>query len=57
MLLNNDVDKVIIGIDSKKNLIENILQLNYISSIIPFYGKLKELKEDDENILLPINWK
>ena len=57
VLLNNDVDKVIIGVDRKKNLIENILQLNYISSIIPFYGKLKELKEDDENILIPSNWK
>lgn len=56
VLLNN-VDKVVLGIDSKKNLIENITQLKYISKINLVYEKLKELKEDDENIILPINWK
>lgn len=56
-VLLNDVDKVVIGIDSKKNLIENITQLKYISRINLVYEKLKELREDDENIILPINWK
>ena len=56
-VLLNDVDKVVIGIDSKKNLIENITQLKYVSRINLVYEKLKELREDDENIILPINWK
>jgi len=56
-VLLNDVDKVVIGVDSKENLIENIAKLKYISRISRIYERLKELKEDDENIILPINWK
>jgi len=56
VLLNN-VDKVIIGVDNKENLIDSMTKLKYAGRVNRIYERLKELKEDDENIILPINWK
>jgi len=55
-ILNNFIDKVIIGIDSIENLRENIGSLSHQARIKDIYNKLLSLKEDDENIILPINW-
>jgi aryl-alcohol dehydrogenase-like predicted oxidoreductase len=54
--LNNDIDNVVIGIDSLKNLEDNISDLKFIDKIKNIYNELKNLKEDDEFILLPFNW-
>jgi len=56
VLLNN-VDKVIVGVDNKENLIDSMTKLKYAGRVNRIYERLKELKEDDENIILPINWK
>ena len=51
------IDNVIIGVDSCKNLIENVYSLKDLNKIKLIINQLDELKEDDENIILPINWK
>ena len=56
-LLNVFVDKVIIGIDNLKHLKENIKALNYQNGTKNIYDQLLDMKEDDENIISPINWK
>lgn len=55
-VLNEFIDRVIIGIDSLNNFIENINALKYSNRALNFNDMLLSLKEDDENIILPINW-
>ena len=57
VLLNKNIDKVIVGVDSLKNLKENIKALSYQNEVKERYQDLINLKEDDENLILPINWK
>jgi aryl-alcohol dehydrogenase-like predicted oxidoreductase len=53
--LNPDIDKVIIGVDSKDNLIGNFGDIN--EKAIDFLLQAKEqLKQTNEDILLPFNW-
>lgn len=54
---NSFVDKVIMGIDNIGNLKENLRNLKYKEKIKKIYDELLEFKENDENIILPINWK
>jgi len=54
---NGFVDKGIIGIDSVEHLKENIEALKDETMVNQIYNKLLRLKEDDENVILPINWK
>ncbi len=54
--LNEYVDKVIVGVDSIENLQENIKSLKDKDKVKDVYLQLLNLKEDDENIILPINW-
>ncbi len=50
-----DVDEAIIGIDSLKNLEENVQAMKFrVKDLLP---RLAGLKEEDENIILPTNWK
>jgi uncharacterized protein len=56
-LLNPLVDKVIIGVDCLENLMENLQSLNDKEKVKMIYSNLISFKEDDENIILPINWK
>lgn len=56
--LNNYIDKIVMGVESKQNLSDNV---SYLSSdnetkVAKFYDELKALQEDDLNIILPINW-
>lgn len=55
-VLNNFVDKVILGIDSIENLRENVKALNYQKELKKVHNHLPDAREDDENIILPINW-
>ena len=55
-VLNEYVDKVIIGIDSLSNLQENINALSYQDRVSDVYNSLLNLNEDNENIILPFNW-
>lgn len=56
-VLNKFVDKIIIGVDNKSNLVENLRSPEDKEKIIKIYNQLIALKEDDEKIILPINWK
>lgn len=54
---NKLIDKIIIGIDSSKNIQENTRFLNESNKYEPIKDKFDQLIVSDENILLPFNWK
>lgn len=56
-VLNEFVDKVIIGVDNVRHLETNINALLYQDAIKDIFDKLLDMKEDDENLILPFNWK
>lgn len=55
--LNRFVDKVVVGVDSLENLREIFSSLDYHRDVQNIESKLSLFKEDDENIILPFNWK
>jgi aryl-alcohol dehydrogenase-like predicted oxidoreductase len=55
-LLNDFIDRVIIGVDGIRNLSENLRALSYQDEVRDMYGKLLDLKEDDEDVILPSKW-
>lgn len=57
VMLNNDVDKVIIGVDSLEQLKENVDSLKYVSRVRQLEDSLKALKLEQEEIILPYKWK
>ena len=56
-ILNEFIDKVVIGVDNKENLLENIEDLKKIERVQSYMDELKQLREDDENLILPFNWR
>jgi aryl-alcohol dehydrogenase-like predicted oxidoreductase len=56
-MLNNEIDKVIIGVDSLQQIQEDIASLNDIDMARDVYGELRTLGMEDEEVLLPYNWK
>ncbi|NMC36102.1 aldo/keto reductase [Candidatus Beckwithbacteria bacterium] len=55
--LNPFIDKIVIGIDSIKQLQENADTFIQQKNVKYIYKELKKLKVEDENIILPFNWK
>jgi len=55
-MLNDSIDKVIIGVDSLKQLKENLDSLKYLDRVKAVYDQLGSLNLDDEDIILPVNW-
>jgi len=55
-ILNKFVDKVIVGIDGMDHFREIISSLSYLADVERVINTLSIFKEDDENIILPINW-
>ena len=55
-LSNQYIDKIIIGVDSTKNLLENLQVFNYIPFMQNIIPKLKSLRENDEKLIVPIYW-
>lgn len=55
--LNSLVDKVVVGVDSLNNLKEIISSLDYHREVQNIISELYWFKEEDENIILPFNWK
>jgi aryl-alcohol dehydrogenase-like predicted oxidoreductase len=55
-LLNATVDKVVLGVDSIDNLKDNIQSLDFQEKVRDIYSNLGGLREDNEDIILPINW-
>jgi len=55
-VLNDQVDQVIVGVDSLENLKELILAAGRSSEVAGLLPELDQLKEQNEEILLPFNW-
>lgn len=56
VLLNPSVDKILIGVDSLKQLKNNIASLDLKASVKRVYGQLSKLRVEEEGILLPYKW-
>jgi Predicted oxidoreductases (related to aryl-alcohol dehydrogenases) len=56
VILDPFVTNVVIGIDSSDQLRSNISFLLHADSVNKIYDELKDLKMEDEKILLPYNW-
>lgn len=57
VLLNQFIDKVIIGVNSKEQLKQNITSLNYLDKVKNIYNLIKSLEVWDEELILPYNWR
>ena len=55
-LLNELVDKVIVGIDRLENLVEIMRAVDTGTKIRGALDRLSEFREEDERIILPCNW-
>ncbi|MEK6780166.1 MAG: aldo/keto reductase [Bacteroidota bacterium] len=56
-LMNPNITKVIIGVESLDNLIDNIQSVSFLEKVTSQIKVLKELSIADENVLLPFRWK
>lgn len=54
---NDCIDKLIIGIDSLQQMEENLKSLTYKNQIADMHNELMNLKENNEEIILPFKWK
>lgn len=55
--LKKEINKVIIGIDSKENLLENIKALTLCAEVQGIIEQLNQLEEKDEKYIIPTNWR
>lgn len=53
---NEFIDRIVIGVDSTQNL-QEIISSMYCSEVEKFSKELDFLREEDESIILPTNWK
>jgi aryl-alcohol dehydrogenase-like predicted oxidoreductase len=56
-ICNSDIDRVVIGVDSLQNLVENIEGLGKCKNLSIHVNELRDLSVTDEQIILPFNWK
>lgn len=56
-VLNKSIDKIVVGVDSLNNLKEIVSSLDYHRDVRNIISKLFRFKEEDENMILPFNWK
>lgn len=56
-VLNDNVDRVVVGVDSIENLKELFISSEHTNKIKPFMPELLAFREDDEKIILPVNWR
>ncbi|CAG0970073.1 MAG: aldo/keto reductase [Candidatus Methanoperedens sp.] len=55
-VINTFVDKVVVGIDNIRNLNEIVDSTNYIKHVKYSLSELSNFREDDEKMILPLNW-
>lgn len=55
--LNEFVDQIVVGVDSVQNLKEIVSSSAYLADVEYILHKLYSLQENDENMILPMNWK
>ena len=53
---NQNIDKVVIGVDNVTQLQSNVKHLSFLGKIQGIKDELYEMKEKDEQIILPMNW-
>jgi len=56
-LLNENIDKVVVGVDNPGNLEELLGSVKYSDHSKKIMDWLNGFREDDEKIILPFNWK
>jgi aryl-alcohol dehydrogenase-like predicted oxidoreductase len=56
-VLNEYINKVVVGIDNIENLWELLASSDYLCKVDPIMTELASFKEDDEKIILPVNWR
>lgn len=56
-VLNPNIDYVVIGVDSIKNLRLNLAVETYLDELSPYLEQLKQFKEQREEFILPYLWK
>jgi hypothetical protein len=56
-VLNEYIDRVVVGVDSIGNFRELLESSDYSCKVNPILTKLASFKEDDEKIILPVNWR
>lgn len=54
---NPGISRVVMGVDNPDNLRENISDLSYLGRVEKLLPELAGLREDDEQVILPVNWK
>lgn len=54
--LNSCVDRIIMGVDSLSQLKDNLDSLEQVGRVESVYDSLRELKFEDEKVLVPYNW-
>lgn len=57
VLLNKYIDKAVVGVDSLVHFKEIIKSLSSSQQVNKIYEELSGMKESDQDILLPFNWK
>ncbi len=56
-LLNKGIDKVIVGCNNSVQLNQNLESMEYTNRVKSVYDELTTMGLEDENILLPYNWR
>ena len=56
IIQNPYIDKVIIGIDNKDNLRENMGYDKYAGKVNELHDEILSLRETDEDLIIPANW-
>jgi predicted transcriptional regulator len=51
------VDRVVVGVDSLENIKELIVSSTQDKKVQPIMEELTSFREEDEQIILPVNWK
>ena len=54
--LNNGISKVVVGVDSRQNLLENIAAFSYQNKVKKVLPELLGLGIGDEKVVVPSNW-
>lgn len=54
--LQPDIDQVVIGVDLPQHLKDNLISVDFLEKTRNIYSDLQQLKENNEQIILPFHW-
>lgn len=55
--LQSSIDQIVVGVDTLQHLSDNLKSIDFLAKTRNLYPVLKELKEENEQIILPFHWK